>query len=172
MTLDQPRLRLALGLLTAMLGTAAHADLQVTFYEGAPKDRVEIVNAGTCVLARSALLIDLSESQGRLIFDVTASGQGVEVFQPFEIVERENSLASVPTVIDGQQQIELEIDSLAPGEIIAFTTDVDDTIGQREITVTGSEFSGATATFRGGSGQVTARFLTGPEVSIPMPTCS
>lgn len=172
MTLNQPNFCAAFVLMTATLATSSQADIQVTFYEGAPKDRVEIVNTGDCALAGSSLVIDLSQSQGGLIFDVTASGQGVEVFQPFEIVAGESALASVPTVLDGQQQIELEIASLAPNDVIAFTIDVDDTIEQREITVTGSEFAGATATYSGNADPVTATFLTTSDVSIPIPTCS
>lgn len=152
--------------------TAAQADLKVNFYEGAPKDRIQIVNTGACAISASSVAIDLSQSLGGLIFDVTASGQGVEVFQPFEIVQGGQALARIPAVLDGQKRIELEITSLAPSEAIVFTIDVDDTIGQREITVTGSEFSGATAAYSRGGEPVLATFLTGSEVTIPIPSCS
>ena len=172
MTFQRSSLR-ALSVATAFaFSTAAQADLRVNFYEGAPKDRIQIVNTGVCTISGSSVTIDLSQSQGGLIFDVTASGQGVEVYQPFEIVQGENALARIPTVMDGQKQVVLEIVSLAPNEAIAFTIDVDDTIGQREITVTGSEFAGTTAAYTSGESPILATFSSGPEAIIPIQNCS
>lgn len=157
---------------TLLAVNTAQADLRINFYEGAPKDRFQIINTGACAISESSVSIDLSDSQGGLIFDVTASGEGVEVYQPFDIVQGENALARIPTVMDGQKQLKLEIVLLAPNEAITFTIDVDDTIGQRQITVSGSEFTGATASYTRGATLVLATFTTGPEVIIPMPNCS
>ena len=41
-----------------------------------------------------ALEIDLTQSEGRLIFDTTATGAGVEVFQPFEVTHGNIALVS------------------------------------------------------------------------------
>ncbi len=133
----------ALAAASALCATAAQANLQVSFIEGAPKDRFAIENTGTCEIAGSTLRLDLTSSAGALIFDVTGSGAGVEVFQPFEITQGRAALTGLPTVTDGQRSIDLSINSLAPGAAIAFTIDVDDTLGQREITVSGSEIVGA-----------------------------
>ena len=135
---------LAAGLgLAAILSLPAHADLAVTFDEGAPKDRFTFKNVGTCAIKASELVLDLSGSKSGLIFDVTASGAGVEVFQPLELVKGKAAVASVPNVADGDNQIAFDIVSLEPGAEIAFTIDVDDTMGGREITVAGSEIQGA-----------------------------
>ena len=123
---------------------AASADVKVTFVEGAPKDRFVIENLGNCSLTSETLKLNLASSQGKLIFDVTALGQGVEVFQPFEVVEGADFLAEMPSVIDGQRELSLQIEQLPQGGSIAFTIDVDDTISAREITVTDAEIMGAT----------------------------
>jgi len=135
------------GAMTTMLcliGATAHADLRVAFDEGAPKDRFRVENIGACQLTGSAILFDLSTSPAGLIFDVTDQGAGVEVFQPFEIVEGAKALTSTPLVLDGETRIRLDVSELAPGEVIAFTIDVDDTLGERAITVSGEEIKGAT----------------------------
>jgi hypothetical protein len=131
------------------LSTAGLADLSVRFIEGAPKDRFEIKNFGACAVTASTLTLDLTTSQGALIFDVTGSGAGVEVFQPFEVIDGREALTTLPNIVDGQNSIDLPISTLGSGASIAFTIDVDDTLGAREITVTGSEISGATVKLAG-----------------------
>lgn len=71
-----------------ILAVPAMADVQVEFVEGAPKDRFVLHNASDCGLTAATVLLDLSSPQGGLIFDVTGAGEGVEVFQPFEMVSR------------------------------------------------------------------------------------
>lgn len=154
-----------------VIATAAHADLRVSFQEGAPKDRFEIRNIGACTITGASVVIDLSQSQGGLIFDVTSSGQGTQVFQPFEIVQGAEALARVPTVVDGQNRVALEITRLAPDASIAFTIDVDDTLGQRATTVTGAEIAGATVSYNSGAIPVLATFANGPRTVIPIPDC-
>jgi len=73
----------ALTLLT--LSTSASANLHLEFREGAPKDRFVLKNLGDCTLTDLSVTIDLKNSSGKLIFDITSSGAGVEVFQPFEV---------------------------------------------------------------------------------------
>ena len=90
------------------------------------------------------MTVDLGTAPAGLIFDVTAAGAGVEVFQPFDVVAGASALSSLPRVADGDSAVTLDINGLAPGKSIAFTIDVDDTGGGREITVNGSEISGAT----------------------------
>ena len=136
----------------ALLGAmSAQADVAVSFSEGAPKDRFTLTNTGDCALPQGRVIVDLGTAPAGLIFDVTAAGAGVEVFQPFDVVAGGDALSSLPRVADGDSAVTLDIKGLAKGKSIAFTIDVDDTAGGREITVNGSEIAGATikATFNG-----------------------
>lgn len=112
---------LVTALLTAMLVLvgAAHADILVRFDEGAPKDRFTVENVGNCLLADAVVTIDLSGSASGLIFDVTASGAGVEVFQPFELVSGADLLSALPRVRDGDNRVDLALRSLGPGDRVA-----------------------------------------------------
>ena len=69
-----------------VVSTPAAADIVVRFDEGAPKDSFTITNADNCALPLTAITIDLAGSAAGLIFDVTGSGAGVSVFQPFQLV--------------------------------------------------------------------------------------
>lgn len=140
------RMVLTIGAISLGLwANAAAADITVSFIEGAPKDRFVIENTGSCAVSEAVFKLDMGPSQGRLVFDVTPAGAGVEVFQPFEITAGLDRLATVPEVVDGQSDLMLQLVQFAAGDMVAFTIDVDDTIGQREITVTGSEITGAEA---------------------------
>lgn len=121
----------------------AAADLAVAFDEGAPKDRFTFQNIGNCPISGAVLTLDLSGSAAGLIFDVTGQGAGVEVFQPLDVVDGADALAGLPTARDGDTQVAIDIVALAPGDAIAFTIDVDDTAGGREITVSDAEIQGA-----------------------------
>lgn len=151
---------------------AAQADLRVSFNEGAPKDSFLILNAGACAVSTASLRLDLSTSQGGLIFDVTAMGEGVEVFQPFELTEGTAALATVPAVQDGQDQLALDIDRLPPGQAIAFTIDVDDTTGQRAITVSGSEIEGAAVSLASAEAETQAVFSADATATLPVAGCN
>lgn len=131
------------GLAILYFSTPLVADVHVKFIEGAPKDRFEILNFGTCDLEAADLTIDFAASNAGLIFDVTNSGAGVEVFQPFEVTAGAQYLRSLPTISDGDQRATLSMIGLERNETIAFTIDVDDTNGSREITVTDGEIRGA-----------------------------
>ncbi|MEM8731551.1 MAG: aggregation factor core [Pseudomonadota bacterium] len=164
--------RIALGLSAALLtASMAQATLRVVFDEGAPKDRFLIENRSDCTLRGSTVMLDLSTSQGALIFDVTERGAGVEVYQPFELVEGKDRLTTVPTVIDGQSKLQLSVDSLAPGEKVVFTIDVDDTIGQREITVSGAEIAGATVSFSQAGQTSAATFTSRASADLAIGSC-
>ncbi|ABG30988.1 aggregation factor core [Roseobacter denitrificans] len=137
-------MKIVAGLTVAAVASgAAFADIVVTFDEGAPKDRFTLVNDGTCPLSDVTVTIDLGASAAGLIFDVTARGAGVQVFQPLELVAGRDLLGEVPDVRDGDNSIALPIADFAPGAQVAFTIDVDDTVGTREITVSGAEIEGA-----------------------------
>lgn len=130
--------------LNALFATQALAEIDVEFREGAPKDRFTITNTGECEVRDVQLSIDLSTSAAGLIFDTTEQGAGVEVFQPFEFVAGRELVNAMPKVTDGQTIVDIDIKALARSQNIVFTIDVDDTTGNREITVNGSEIAGAT----------------------------
>jgi len=142
-------LTLTYALACALIATTAHADLAVRFDEGAPKDRFTLTNVGDCTLDATKVTVDLGTAPAGLIFDVTAAGAGVEVFQPFEVVAGADSLRSLPKVSDGEAAVTLDLKGLAAGKSVAFTIDVDDTGGGREITVSGSEIEGASVRIAG-----------------------
>jgi hypothetical protein len=143
----------------------ASADINVRFVESAPKDRF-VIKSDTCPLSNVDVLIDLSGSAGALIFDVTAAGAGVEVFQPVEI--QTEGVVAAP-VVDGDQQLSFSISELSAGEDVVISADLDDVLAESalgQIRVAGSELDGAvvqmtidgqsqTAVFGGGDTDVT-----------------
>ncbi|MGX9355828.1 aggregation factor core [Roseobacteraceae bacterium S113] len=133
----------AIGLVLAL---PAQADISVKFVESAPKDRFQIINLAGCAVGPVDLKIDLSKSAAGLIFDTSESGAGVEVFQPFELVEGRDSVAATGRVGDGDTTVSLKIAQMPADGVVAFTIDVDDTMTNSElgqIRVSGSEISGA-----------------------------
>ena len=157
----------------AMSAPLAMADMSVRFIEGAPKDRFEITNLGPCASGQADLLIDLSGSAAGLIFDVTGSGAGVEVFQPFEIVSGAKALLRLPKVADGDKHLVLAIRDLPALGRIVFTIDVDDTIDQRGITVSGAEIEGARLSLTTAAGSMsTARFFSDGIATVKTASCA
>lgn len=154
-----------------LLSSPAHADLEVQFIEGAPKDRFVIKNIGNCDLGAAEFVIDFTGSNAGLIFDVSGAGAGVEVFQPFEVTAGAQYLATQPTISDGDQRATLSMTGLAQNETIAFTIDVDDTNGTREITVADSEMSGTTVSLLEGSNTYSAVMESGAQVVINAAAC-
>ena len=154
-----------------ILATPALAGLEVEFDEGAPKDRLIVEHTGGCAISDATLTIDFTESEGQLIFDTTAAGAGVEVFQPFEVIAGGDALSAVPNVTDGQKIVTLRISELSEGDVVIVTTDVDDTIGAREITVRDGEFSGSTVRLEQGNSVTEEEFGQSPLASIIVPEC-
>ena len=162
--------------LALLLISAAQANVEVRFSEGAPKDRFTISNQGKCALKNLTVDLDLSQSQGKLIFDVTGAGAGVEVFQPFEVTEGQLKLASGTSVKDGDSGMSLAIKSLNPGQRVSFTIDVDDTIPAGAlgmIRVAGSEIKGGMVTLKQGDKKSgSAAFSSDSLAVIPLSKCS
>ncbi len=133
---------------------AAYTTLSVTFEESAPKDIFTIRNTGSCKTGALSLSIDLSSSKSGLIFDPTASGAGVEVFQPLEIQRGQNLVTSVSDVRDGDSKVTFALKSLKPEAVVSFTVDVDDTLRQSErgqTMISGSEMQGTSVLITHGS---------------------
>jgi len=156
----------------AVLAGPCFADLRVQFLEGAPKDTFIITNQGACAIGTSELVIGFKGTSAGLIFDVSRSGAGVEVFQPFEVTEGAGFLTSLPIISDGDQTATLLINNLDSAQRIAFTIDVDDTNGAREITVSDREINDATASLITASDQVSSVFGTKAEVVLTTAACS
>ena len=126
----------------------SHANVEVRFNESAPKDIFTIKNLSQCDLENLELDIDLSSSAGGLIFDTTAAGAGVEVFQPFEVRQGTIVLTSSKNVNDGDSGLSVSIDKITAGGSVSFTIDVDDTLAKGElgnIRVSGAEIEGGAA---------------------------
>ena len=154
----------AILLALACANPAFAAGLTVNFQDGAPKDRFTLRYDGTCALGAEQVVIDLGTAPAGLIFDITASGAGVDVFQPLEWVQ---GTAETSAVTDGDTSLTIGLEGLAPGDVLAFTVDIDDTTSTRQITVNGSEMVGATVTFAGATGTFAA---TGT-AQVPLAPC-
>ncbi|MEL7212227.1 MAG: aggregation factor core [Pseudomonadota bacterium] len=159
-------------LFAPLVATPAPADLEIRFDEGAPKDRFTLSQTGDCTLGASEITIDLGGSAAGLIFDVTGTGAGVEVFQPFELTAGADQIASSPVVRDGDSAVVLSVTELAPDQSVAFTIDVDDTLGARAITVSDAEIAGATVSVRQGDRLLQATFDETASAQIAMPDCT
>ena len=157
---------------TCLGATNAPADVLVTFIEGAPKDRFVIETTGDCTLGPAQVEINLATSPAGLIFDTTASGAGVEVFQPFELVSGGDVVKQNPSVKDGDQAVTLALKSLPVGTRVAFTVDVDDTGGARELTVSNAEIAGASVTLTTDKGSTTAPFTNTSKARVSAPDCA
>lgn len=161
-------MRIMITTVLLMAATTSQADITARFIEGAPKDRFEVTNAGGCALPAGDVTIDIGTAPAGLIFDVTASGAGVEVFQPFELVAGGENLSTLPQVADGDQAIRLPLTGLAPDATIAFTIDVDDTSSNRQITVNGSEIAGATIRASFGNVEASGTFDTSAKAVLKL----
>lgn len=150
----------------------ASADIAVRFIEGAPKDRFVVAAAGDlCADGPVRVTVDLAGSAGALIFDVTGAGAGVEVFQPFELVSGAALVTGATAVKDGDTALTLELSDLGPAEEVAFTIDVDDTIGAREITVNGAEITGARVAVEADGTRAEAAFDQTARATVPWTRC-
>lgn len=118
---------LLLSFTLASIGLAENA-IKIRFIESAPKDKFLIQNNSTCNLNTFTLTVDLSDSMGKLIFDTTEAGAGVEVFQPFEIIEGDIQLVSSDAVNDGDKTLTIRIDELNANASAGFSIDLDDTL--------------------------------------------
>jgi len=152
---------------------SATANVQISFVEGAPKDRFTIKNAGNCDLVNAKMTVDLTSSAGGLIFDTTADGAGVEVFQPFESTDNQQAVLLIDPVSDGDQHMSIRIPELAVGTSVSFTIDVDDTLVNSElgqIRVSDSEIAGGTVAITlGNSDAFNASFDSASRVVIEVP---
>ncbi|KIN61320.1 putative aggregation factor core [Sulfitobacter noctilucae] len=159
-------------LMLALTATQLLADITVQFDEGAPKDRFTLTNAGACTLPAVTVTLDIGMAPAGLIFDVTGTGAGVQVFQPFDLVQGAALLGSAPVVRDGDSVIELPLTGLDVGESVAFTIDVDDTGTHRQTVVSGSEMSGAEVRITMAGQQMRGVFGDTATARVPTAACT
>ena len=164
--------KLILAICAAGCALPAAADVVVRFQESAPKDSFSIVNEGSCGVANAEIELDLSTSASGLIFDVTATGAGVSVFQPLELVAGQDYLSTVPEVSDGDNKLNLSVETLAPSAEIAFTIDIDDTAGVSETMVSGAEIQDAQVAITINGATHSGNFGTDGVARIALNTCS
>ena len=154
------------------LCTPVFADISVRFVEGAPKDRFVIeASDAFCSTDPLAVTVNLAESPGKLIFDVTDSGAGVEAFQPFEVVPGAESVLAASSVKDGDTLLRPDLAGLNDETSVAFTIDVDDTLGAREITVVDGEILGASVSVEVTGDEMTAAFDETAMAIVPWTIC-
>lgn len=169
-------LSLLCGVAIAPLAFNAVASVEIKFLEGAPKDRFVVLNTGDCDLSSFTLEFDLSETQGGLIFDTTADGAGVEVFQPFETQASGVTLVSADAVIDGDKSLTIRVDSLPAQDQLSFTIDVDDTLTNSalgQIRVADSEMRNGSITLKGiGTGEFNTVFDAKSHALIAVDLCT
>ena len=162
-------------LFIAGVAQSVNATIQINFIESAPKDSFVIKNAGTCNLTDLTLEVDLSQSAGQLIFDTTATGAGVEVFQPFEVKTGNLRLVSASLVEDGDKSLSVVVKQLPPNSSVSFTIDVDDTLPKSslgQIRVAGSEIEGAQVRLSNkNSLMLEAAFNSNQLATIDLPSC-
>lgn len=145
----------------ALTALPAMADFQVRFNESAPKDSFTVTRLGTCATDTFEMTVDLADSAGKLVFDTTATGAGVEVFQPFQTASGQIALVSGNDVRDGETNLTVRVKDLPVDQFARFTIDVDDTLVQSElgqIRVSGSEIAGATVTISHDQNKMTGTF--------------
>ena len=170
-------LRILLGLLLGLplVSNAYAGHLTVLFEEDAPKDRFIVRNDSTCLISDVSLKIDLAGSKAGLYFDTTASGAGVEVYQPFEVQSGGELLSEIPTIKDGDKVMELKFPELAPESRLVVTIDVDDSLSTTSTPtmISGSEIENATirASFNSSNNE-NGNFVQSGYALIIMPDCA
>jgi hypothetical protein len=155
--------------------SSVHANITVNFLEAAPKDRFVITNTGQCSLLALRVDIDLTDTAGGLIFDTTAAGAGVDVFQPFEVSSGEIRLNSEAQINDGDKFLSVIISKIQARASVSFTIDVDDTLANSErgmIIVSDAEIEGGRVTVLHGSLDNYGTFGRNSIALINMPTCA
>lgn len=160
----------------AIMATPLAAEIRFSFKEGAPKDSFSITNDAACETGRLEVTIDLSTSAGKLIFDTTDTGAGVEVFQPFDLVKGNDLVVSTTPITDGDDRVRMSLSNMAPGAQVVFTIDVDDQLTNGalgQIRVAGTEIEGALATVAPVSGDpVTRAYNQSSQALLPYDACA
>ena len=129
----------------ALFGTAAQSDILIEFVEASPNDRFVIHNISPCDLVGFALEIDLSRSEGGLVFDTNEDDRVIEVFQSYQLVSSSHKVALRREPIDGARRLMFDVEELDHGASVSITVDIDDTTSEIGKIVSGEEMVGSIA---------------------------
>ena len=145
-----------------LITTDGFAGVSGRLVEGAQQNRLDPLEAWDCALHAKDCTIDLSKPQDTHIFDVTVRNVGVGASQLFEILCDQNTIASNSAVFGGQNKPNSRVSTPSTDGSGAFNINVDDSLGKREIAVTGLEIAGSTVVSVGQDPQQRASFSRKP----------
>ena len=135
----------------AMLGAAPAAAcgprVDINFYEDGGGDVFEITNKSQENWSVKSLVLSLTGSQGRLIFDTDGGGLGASKYQPFYAGANDVGFVGASPVTDGGELLALTFSAFVPGKTFTFYVDVDDRLVESsygQAMVTDEEIQGAT----------------------------
>jgi hypothetical protein len=118
----------------------------MVYVEAAPNDLVVLRNLSPEGWQVARVDWRLQESEGELIFDTVAGGEGVDSAHAFAFTGGSAGvrLADVPLVSDGAREMTLLFDAYPAGAAFEFSIDLDDTaLGLPDTIVDGREIEGA-----------------------------
>lgn len=156
MMTSAPRLLSTLGLVALLCALPGRAgacgpEVEIRFFEG-DGDLFVIRNLSQEPWALVTLVLSLTGSRGRLVFDTDYGGPGASEPSAFEAVEgppdKPVGLVGVPAVGDGAEALTLRFRAFLPGREFIFTIDVDDRLEDSDLgqaVVSGAEIAGAAA---------------------------
>ena len=153
--------------------------IDVTFREGAPRDRFSFVNTSSQGWHIDRISLQLENTAGNLIFDTQAGGDGVEVYQLFEVENSTATLVQTASPDDGANRLDLTFSRFEAGDSFTFSIDVDDQLVSSElgqIRVSDSEMAGGVVavTLRDAAGELHALEMVFDDQSrstIALPAC-
>ena len=145
-----------------LITTDGFAGVSGRLVEGVQQNHLDPVEPGDYALQANDCTIDLSKPQVTNIFDVTVRNVGVGASQSFEILCDQNAIASNSAVFGGQNKLNSHVSTPSSDGSGAFKINVDDTLGKREIAVTGLEIAGSTVASVGQEPQQRASFSRKP----------
>lgn len=158
--------------LSLLCAPAVQADITMHFVEGAPKDRFVLTNTGTCPIKEATITLDVGAAPAGLLFDTDPGGAGLEVSQPFEVIEGRNALLGLPELADGDTVLTLNMGGLPAGSTVSFSLDLDDSGTGRRTVVSGSEIAGSVVTLVFGTTTLHATFTDQASAIIPVAPCT
>jgi hypothetical protein len=159
-------MRIILSLLLMLSAQSVQAfGLQVWFFDGNPKDRLIIRNAG-CPIWDATIVLDMRPTQNGILFDTVRGGPGIR--DPLDITVDQGD-ATLGPVADGDQVLHIFVNHLRDADQITIAMDVDDSGIGDQVVVTGSEMQGAivSITIEGETTQTTLDHASRGLLQIP-----
>ncbi len=164
------RLVLWLGFfLSVAAGRGFAGGIEISMADGDPHDRIWLHNAGDCTLVAGALVLDFRGSVGHIVIDTAYGGIGTKDPMPIE-VERGN--ITVAPVADGDTEITVLIDGIAPSDTEVVTLDFDNNRSgwfSRKVSILGEDVVGTEARFETPGGVMRGTFTQGPVLTLDIP---